>query len=134
MIAQKALHFILATTLIFVNLVCSCASAFASIESVGSVPEGQNQHLEAPVNPDCPHQQCPDTHSALTCDCDQGALVSPSPSPTRVDLDNDQVQLHTTGEPSQTTWIPELPTGPPRSASFTLVPESPVRRHDLQLE
>jgi len=129
MVQRKALHILIATAFVFVNLVCPCASVSASPETQGQ----QHQHHEAPADSDCPHKQCPDCNSALAVSCEQGALVSHSPHLTKVDLDDDDNQLDAivTSQPARPPSYSS--TGPPYP-HLVFVAESPVRRHDLQLE
>ncbi len=129
MLQRKVLHILLATAFVFVNLVCPCASASASSEAQGQ----QHQHHEAPADSDCPHKQCSDCNSALAISCEQGGLVTPSPHLTKVDLDEDDTQLDLVAI-SQATQLPALTSTGPPYADIAFMAESPVRRHDLQLE
>ncbi len=126
---SKALHILIATAFVFVNLVCPCASVSASSE-----PQGQHhQHHEAPADSDCPHKQCPDCNSALAIKCEQSALATPSPHLTKVDLDDDDNQLDAVVSTQATQPLALASTGAPY-ADIAFMAQSPVRRHDLQLE
>jgi len=126
---SKVLHTLLATAIVFANFVCPCASASADSEVQGQ----QHQHQEAPADADCSHQQCPGCSSALAVSCDKSTLVSPSPHLTKLDLDDDDTQLDAVAI-VQVTRPPPLTYTDQPYANIAFMAESPVRRHDLQLE
>lgn len=131
MMAQtRALHFLVATAFVFVNLLCPCVSVAASAQS----EEQQHHQLhEMPADSDCQHQQCPDCNSEVVISGDQLALVSPSPGSYKINLDDDDAQDYADLNDAHHRPRASPPTGPPY-AVIAFAADSPVRRHDLQLK
>ncbi len=139
---QQTLHFLAAASFVFVNLVCPCVPANAS----QIVPTDNHTSYVEPAPVSCheqsvvdsipPHQECPECLSVLAISCEEQTPAVPAAPVHLVSDESPEHSIATSlvaGQPLPVFTAAFVAAMLPDCQRTDLV-DSPVRRHDLQLE